>query len=1134
MLEVVVADRIEPLLNELVEHLREPAGDPFAPEWVAVPSIGMRRWLAQRLSEGLGTSGPGQDGVSANIELPFPAELRRVVLAADAAARGVAAAEDPWAVERLTWRVLEVLTDPGDAAAALGPLSRRVEGVALTGRALALGDLLDRYVVHRPGMLRQWVDGDDVDGGGDPLEPAQQWQPVLFRRVRDLIGVPSPAEQLDAVLHRVRTGELDPVLPERTFLFGLSTLPPDLLPLVEAIAARREMRALLLSPSAERSRMTAAVLAGAGPSRGAVLRRDVDHAEDVRHPLLRSWGTASRESACLLGSSGLDVRFQGAVPSAGPGDASLLARLQADIRNDRAPDGTHDLVPGDASVQVHACTGVTRQVEVLRDSLLHLFADRPDLTEADVAVLCPRIEQFAPIISAVFGPSADEGGDVGPRGPRLRYRITDRSIRSDVPVLGVAAALVDLLPGRFNASAVADFLGLPPVRARFGLAAEDLGRLDEWIEASNVRWGLDGAHRAEWHLPADFPVNTWASGIDQLLVGTAIRGDGATLAVGGVAPLPVGESATVTAARVAEALRTLAEVRRMAQGSRTIDDWCVLVARAVDLTCSLPPTEGWQRRRLDRVLADLRDLATLPDGTPSSVGLSLADLRRLLTDQLTGDPARAAFGTGTVTICSLSPLRSVPHQVVCILGLDQDALPRGLASGDDLLASAPAVGDRDPRTEARQLLLEAVLAAGRSLVITYGAADVRTNAAVPPAVVLDELWDCLSDTCRQDDAAVRAAVEVHHPRQAFDASNFHPGSSLGERVGGPWSFDPLGRDGAAAVLDRPERSVPRPLVDHPLPLDPGGEDAVVALSDLHLFVRTPVEQFFRRTLGVRLPDIPDEPTDELPVELGNLERYQVGDALLHCAIRNEPDDDVAAVLRASGALPPGRLGTDLLADLRVEVLEYVKVAGTLGVPLDADDVHQVDVTVAGDRRVRGSVACSSTDDPGPLRVRFSRPKSHHELLLALDLCALTVSEPGTDWRAVSIHRGESKGKRPTVHVLRVRGDDAPARVEVARRALSVVVDLRHDGLARPLPLFDRTSAYLAVSDFTAARTAWGDETKGDCADGYHRLAFGPLTFNELMASGRHAGSAGDAVAVARRLWDGVHGAVRADPAGESS
>ena len=92
-------------------------------------------------------------------------------------------------------------------------------------------------------------------------------------------------------------------------------------------------------------------------------------------------------------------------------------------------------------------------------------------------------------------------------------------------------------------------------------------------------------------------------------------------------------------------------------------------------------------------------------------------------------------------------MRSVPHRVVCLLGLDDGAFPRKAPrDGDDLMLDDPHVGDRDPRSEDRQLLLDALLAATDRLIITYTGNDERTNAPRPPAVPVGELLDAVDAT----------------------------------------------------------------------------------------------------------------------------------------------------------------------------------------------------------------------------------------------------------------------------------------------------------------------------------------------------------------------------------------------------
>ncbi len=172
-----------------------------------------------------------------------------------------------------------------------------------------------------------------------------------------------------------------------------------------------------------------------------------------------------------------------------------------------------------------------------------------------------------------------------------------------------------------------------------------------------------------------------------------------------------------------------------------------------------------------------------------------------MSTHLAGRPTRANFRTGTLTVCTMVPMRSVPHRVVCLLGLDDGVFPRfGLADGDDVLARPPITGERDVRSEDRQLMLDAILAATESLVITYTGANEYSGQPRPPAVPLGELLDALD---RTTESKVRQTVVVKHPLQPFDRKNLEAG-----RLGtpGPFTFDPTALVAArAAAGSRPPR-----------------------------------------------------------------------------------------------------------------------------------------------------------------------------------------------------------------------------------------------------------------------------------------------------------------------------------------
>jgi exodeoxyribonuclease V gamma subunit len=348
-----------------------------------------------------------------------------------------------------------------------------------------------------------------------------------------------------------------------------------------------------------------------------------------------------------------------------------------------------------------------------------------------------------------------------------------------------------------TAAQVLDLAAMPGVRRRFRFDDDDLDRLRELVTESGIRWGFDPEHRSRFLVTARS--NTWAAGLDRILLGVAMSEEEPHW-LGTALPLDDMDSGDVDlAGRLAELVDRLAAALTSFTGERPVGDWLVAIGSAIDSLTAVPDAEAGQRTQLDRELADI---AAAADVQTDVTGLGLADVRSLLAGRLQGSPTRANFRTGDLTVCTMVPMRSVPHRVICVLGLDDGVFPRGIGvDGDDVLARDPCVGERDPRGEDRQLLLDAVMAATGTLVLLYSGADERTNSPRPPAVPLDEILDALDRL-----GADRARVLTRHPLQPFDARNF---------TGAPFSFDQVASPSAGAgVADLPPprsgRSTRRP------------------------------------------------------------------------------------------------------------------------------------------------------------------------------------------------------------------------------------------------------------------------------------------------------------------------------------
>ncbi|RRQ25713.1 exodeoxyribonuclease V subunit gamma [Rhodococcus sp. Eu-32] len=1034
VLKVHRAARSSALASGLVEVLSTPLADPFVAEVVAVPARGVERWLTQRLSMSLGSS--KADGISANIQFPSPASLVDQALAA---VDGLDADQDPWARGRMLWTILQLVDESlgqpwcSVLAAHLGHGVDEERAGRRWSTAAHLADLFRSYAADRPSMLVDWAAGVDTDGLGASLTPDLLWQAELWRAVRARIGSPSPAERLEPSCAALVADPSLLDLPERISLFGPTRLTTDQLRVIAAMADRRDVHMWIPHPSPA---MWDGLTAAPRPRR----RREDRSAVAVSHPLLSSLARDVRELQGRLTS--LDVAIDHSVVPDDATRATLLGRVQSDIAHDRTP--TRSAEP-DGTIAVHACHGAPRQVEVLRECLLRLFDEDPTLQPRDVLVMCPDVETYAPLVRATFGQRG-----LGHPGHELRVRLADRGLRQTNPLLAVVAALLDLAVDRVTASQVLDLAAFEPVRLRFSFTDDDLERLREWTQASGARWGINSRQRTRYGL-GDFGQNTFNFAMDRLLLGVAAdetAHEWLDLAL----PLDDVDGNDIDlAGRLAEFVDRLAVVVRDLQGPQATARWRTALVRALDLLTDTTSAQSWQRAQ---ALRELHDATQHGDESE----LRLADVRAMLTRALAGRPSRANFRTGELTVCTMVPMRSVPHRVVVLLGLDDEVFPRaGGVDGDDIMARNPAPGERDVRSEDRQLLLDAVMSAGEKLLLFYTGADPVTGMVKPPAIPLSELLDVVSTTAGAD-------VVRRHPLQPFDARNFDPRA--------PLSYDRAALDGARAAEQEP---VPAPaFLDAPLP--PRQSDDI-DLNELIAFVEHPIAAFLKQRIGIRVPDLEDDVSDSLTVALDGLQKWDIGDRMLAERLAGTRVEDFRAAEWRRGTLPPFALGEAQLQDITRGVDALVEVAEDVhgGDP----DVLDISIRLESGRRITGTV--TGIHGSTIARTSYSRLAAKHRIAAWVRVLAAQVQDDSRRWTAVTTGRGPGRRAawRSTI--------DAPMD---ALDQLERLVRLRDAGLASPLPVGPAASAAYAErrcrgashdEAMDAAEKAWNDKF-GDVTD----------------------------------------------------
>ena len=1064
------------VLPPAVAFLSRPVGL-FARPRIVVPNPGARAWLAAELARALGSRGGG-DGIVANVEISFPGTITGLLQPA----RSDAA--DPWSFDRLTFAVLDVITGPNAASLDL-PFDASREPLMAAHR---IAGLFDSYHVRRPGMILEWErehpnrvlspTANDEQQDGEPvpdkLRDGDRWQFELWRAVRHRIGSPSPPARL-SLDHQPNR---DPLL-----VAGVQSLSLYQLQCLERLGEIGDVEVLLVHPSPGLRAFWKPALPGL--SRGVPPRRHLDpDLPDGVDQLLPVWLAGARELQELLASQGIPLA-ESFVPSTSAASASgstVLARMQATVAaGGQAVPQDHDPAT-DRSLAIHRCHSLSRQAEVLHDALLHAFQEIEGLEPHDVVIVSPCIQRAAPHLEAVFQRTVTGHDPAGKEIPiRLPLVVADRGIREVSAAVDLLVSLLALPGGRCSIDDVLSLAGHPLVRAHFSFDDDTVAFWADLAERTNIRWGLDGHHRARrgLALAADAgvhtEVHTWKLGLERMILGTLLPDDDPRPELGGVVPLTDLDPDDV--ASITKLVRILGVVRALEESTaeaRPPAEWCDAIEAAVVGLC------GEECRDLDEPFTHLRRLRDAATGIASaSRPVPFDDVRRLLTGWFDEQAGRQPLRTGAITATSMVPLRGVPFKVVCVIGYDDGAVGVAEADGDDLVARQQLVGDVDPRIDQRRALLDCLLAARQRLVITCNGQSIKNNERLPLVTPLAELVDfAVRHGVRREKLSGPSVIEFSHPRHHLGRGNFLEGTV---QPGLIWSHD------LAAVKVAP-------LVGRPSPVKPQDDGRVAAVTgaapampvpmsviELPLLVRMvkdPLRLYVEETLGIDTWRDDDAATPAtFPLELEAREVKTLTLELLRLLV-TDPAAEGAWIeaVRQSGRLPFGLHGERQLGEI-VGLARGIRDEATeRRVPLDGTETRELRIDVAGGRVV-GHVAGvhEATKQLVVVTAGAAEQKSSGRPLHVAAVHLVAARAAGLDVEKVSVVARHGKWKPGTfsdagrpINPCQIRTVVLGPGVDPVAR-LADLCGLVRDAMAGPCGLFDLAggAADRRAENFTA-------------------------------------------------------------------
>ena len=872
MFIIHTSNRTEHLAGCLASILsrRSPASI-FRKELFLIQSRGMERMLSQSLAEHF--------GVWCNSNYLLPLQFIDYLCTLTA----MADKEQIFNRDMLTWQLEEILRDTEGVA--LRPLADYLSGdrsgLKRFQLARQLADIFDQYQIMRMDILEAWGSDRRVSDAASEGWQKELWQrivaasPGVMPRGALITGLIANLERMDSA----RVG-----FPERIFVFGLHTMPPLFLSVLNRLSETLDVHLFLLSPcelywgDIESSRARGRRLLAEGKSLQAVLTADMSY-----HPLLVAFGRQGAHFQEMLLDT-IDTYQDGEASFADPLTAegstpSLLHRLQADILAGSEPEkGACAGARKDTSIQVVSCHSRMRELMVLRDQILSWLQEDQGVQLHEIIVMAPDIQEYALLIPAVF----DD----------IQHTVADRQARKKNRYFDAFMQFLSLMSGRYGWTELIGILERPEIFPQFSLSAADLESIRHWVIKAGIRWGLSAQQRARDHV-IDSEAGTWKAGLERMLMGYMIDSEDP---VAGVLPFTAIEGGNgELLGGLCRFVDVVEQSHQSFAADKTLAEWAVELQSLHTALFAEP--ENPDVLALSRIISELEEKYAPIHSCSVSFEVVEAWLQSVVETCSSG-----GFLSGRLLFCSMLPMRSVPFRIICLLGLNDGEYPKqDYQPTFNLAAREYRHGDRSNRADDRYQFLEAIIAARERLYLSYIGQSIRTNKNIPPSVVVSELLDCLQVHYGVDDPTVR------HPLQPYDWKYFTTTEGL-------FSYDAHFCRVAENLRRRGEGRGSSWLPAVPVSRQVLHRD----FQDFLWFVSQPQVYFVRHILGIDLGAEELLPDDNELFKLDGLSRYGAEQEIVGALMQGADIRQLLDRLQAESRWP---LGTPGLIAFEKEILQ---------------------------------------------------------------------------------------------------------------------------------------------------------------------------------------------------------------------
>ncbi|CRK85947.1 RecBCD enzyme subunit RecC [Candidatus Providencia siddallii] len=779
-----------------------------------------------------------------------------------------------------------------------------------------LANLFEKYLIFRPELIKHWENDKLIHGlGNDQLWTKKLWQKIIF-----CINKSTKKPQHIANLYKIfidsisKSQTLNKFLPKRIFIFGISSLPPIYIQILNSISKHTNIYLMFVNPCRYYlnylneisliNRLNQQKNFNSKFNKNSCESFNYKKNINTNNNLLNSCSKIGYEYLYLIFKIKNLIDVSNFIDT---NKLTLLENLKQDIldsknniefkttiynhKNNKNKRFINSL---DKTITFHSCHSIQREIEILHDNLLSIFEENKSISPKDVLIMTPNIENYVPYINAIFNNIK--------HSKYIPFSISDRKILQTNPILKTFLMLLNLPESRFSKNQVFLLLEDASISAKFNFNENDLNLLYSIVEKYGIRWGLDNDNFYELKLP-NIKQNSWKSGLKRMLSDYNLNGRDKFLK--NILPNEKhNETIHKLIYKLTVFIDTLRKWKKILNEEHIITEWKNICQKLINDFFLINITNENIIIFLIKQLHKITNTAIyFGYKTPIKIHIIHDELLTYFNKK----KIYQDFLTGGVNFCTFTSTRSIPFKVIGMLGMNDTSFPRKENQINfDLTRKNIVIGDIISQNKDRYFFLETLISTKNILYISYIGRSIYDNKQNNPSILIEELLDYICHNfCLIVDKKLNIDINsnllrehliIQHSRTPFDKKNFIPQTRY-QSYADEWLLAAKTtkfKNKSSTFLVKKQKTIKE-----------------ITIEQLLRFYRHPIKFFFQQRLNVNFFIEENKFSENEPFIINNLQTYKMNKKIIKSLIKNKNPEIIYQELIDSGKLPVGCFGRSI-------------------------------------------------------------------------------------------------------------------------------------------------------------------------------------------------------------------------------